>query len=359
MKSPIRVLIADDSAFMRQIITDLINSDPELQVIGAARNGADALEMIEKLNPDVVTLDLEMPKLNGLETLKEIMKRWPKPVVMISHLTQEGATTTLNCLDAGAMDFVPKPSGSISLDFARAAQDLTEKLKVAYHNFRPHMLPSAQSARKSPVIPVMPVVPAPTSMASGSYGRRDDMVIALGTSSGGPRALKEVIPYLPADMPAGMVIVQHMPPGFTRSLADRLNQESKIRVKEAEEGDRIEPGLALLAPGGYHLEIEAGGIVRLNQKPPLWGVRPCVDYMMQTMAPLYGSRLIGVIMTGMGRDGANGMAEIKKHGGQTVVQNEETCLVYGMPRAVAERGLADHVVPLPEIAHKIVQLLHR
>lgn len=360
MKSPIRVLIADDSAFMRQIITDLINSDPELQVIGAARNGADALEMIEKLQPDVITLDLEMPKLNGLETLKEIMKRWPKPVVMISHLTQEGATTTLNCLEAGAMDFVPKPSGSISLDFARVAQDLTEKIKMAYHNFRPQVISPIQPVRRTPRMPVMPVIqtPAPSTLSS-NLSRRDDLVIALGTSSGGPRALKEVIPYLPANMPAGMVIVQHMPPGFTRSLADRLNHESKIRVKEAEEGDRIEPGLALLAPGGYHLEIEAGGIVRLNQKPPLWGVRPCVDYMMESMATLYGSRLIGVVMTGMGRDGANGMAEIKRRGGRTIIQNEETCLVYGMPRAVAERGLADHVVPLQEIAQKIVELLHR
>lgn len=350
MTSPIRVLIADDSAFMRQIISDLINSDPELQVIAAARNGADALDMIQKLNPDVVTLDLEMPKLNGLDTLKEIMRTTPKPVVMISHLTQEGATTTLNCLDAGAMDFVPKPSGSISLDFARAAQDLTEKIKMAYHNFRPHIITPAQVIRKA-----SPISHVPTP----SENYRKDMVVALGTSSGGPRALKEVIPLLPANFPAGMVIVQHMPPGFTKSLAERLNHESKIRVKEAEEGDRIEPGLALLAPGGYHMEIEKGGYISLNQKPPLWGVRPCVDYMMQTIAPLYGDRLIGVILTGMGRDGANGMADIKKYGGQTIIQNEETCLVYGMPRAVAERGLADHTVPLQEVAHKIVQLLNR
>lgn len=350
MTNPIRVLIADDSAFMRQVISDLINSDPELRVIAAARNGADALELIQKYNPDVVTLDLEMPKLNGLETLKEIMRTTPKPVVMISHLTQEGATTTLNCLDAGAMDFVPKPSGSISLDFARAAQDLTEKIKMAHHNFRPNLITPAPVVRKTSHI-----MPSPTS----SLDMRKDMVVALGTSSGGPRALKEVVPLLPADFPAGMVIVQHMPPGFTRSLAERLNQESKIRVKEAEEGDRIEPGLALLAPGGYHMEIEKGGIISLNQKPQLWGVRPCVDYMMQTIAPLYGDRLIGVILTGMGRDGANGMADIKRHGGQTIIQNEETCLVYGMPRAVAERGLADHVVPLQEVAHKIVQLLNR
>ncbi len=345
MKKPIRVLIADDSAFMRKVITDLVDSDPELQVISAARNGEHALELIANLNPDVITLDLEMPKLNGLETLKEIMRVSPKPVVMISHLTQEGAATTLNCLDAGAMDFIPKPSGSISLDFAKVAEDLTEKIKMAYYNFKPGIITSTPRPRVETI---------PTS--SLNLARRD-MVVALGTSSGGPRALKEVIPLLPANFPAGMVIVQHMPAGFTRSLADRLNSESKIRVKEAEDGDRIEPGLALLAPGNFHLEIEQGGVIRLNQKPQLWGVRPCVDYMMETIAPLYGERVIGVILTGMGRDGANGMASIKKYGGQTIVQDEETCLVYGMPRAAAERGLADHILPLQDIAHKIVQLL--
>lgn len=345
MKKPIRVLIADDSAFMRKIISDLVNSDSELQVISAARNGREALELIDKLNPDVITLDLEMPKLNGLETLKKIMQSSPKPVVMISHLTQEGAITTLNCLDAGAMDFIPKPSGSISLDFGKVAADLTQKIKVAYHNFKPSIVRS------------MSKKPRPKEITPCFNLTDQKMVVALGTSSGGPRALKEVIPLLPANFPAGMVIVQHMPAGFTRSLADRLNNESKIRVKEAEEGDRIEPGLALLAPGNYHLEIKTGGIVQLNQKPPLWGVRPCVDYMMESIAPIYGQRAIGVILTGMGRDGANGMSEIQKHGGKTIVQNEETCLVYGMPRAVVERGLANHILPLQDIAYKIVQLL--
>lgn len=347
MKKTIRVLIADDSAFMRRIITDLINSDPELQVIDSARNGEQALELIKKLDPDVITLDLEMPKLNGLETLKEIMRISPKPVVMISHLTQEGATTTLNCLEAGAMDFIPKPSGSISLDFASVAEDLTQKIKMAHNNFKPNLVnpnrPRSRTKRK---------------ITTSSFSNvSKDLVIALGTSSGGPRALKEVVPMLPANLPAGMVIVQHMPAGFTRSLADRLNHESKIRVKEAEDGDKIEPGLALIAPGNYHLEIEKGGIVRLNQKPTLWGVRPCVDYMMETMAPIYRNQIIGVILTGMGRDGANGMGAIKQYGGQTIAQDEETCLVYGMPRAVVDRGNADHVLPLHDIPHKIVQLL--
>lgn len=347
MKKPIRVLIADDSAFMRKIISDLINSDSELEVISAARNGREALELIEKLNPDVITLDLEMPKLNGLETLKKIMRTSPKPVVMISHLTQEGAITTLNCLDAGAMDFIPKPSGSISLDFGKMAADLTQKIKVAYHNFKPNMVRSLIKK------------PRPKEITPCFHSTCKNMVVALGTSSGGPRALKEVIPLLPANFPAGMVIVQHMPAGFTRSLADRLNNESKIKVKEAEEGDQIEPGLALLAPGNYHLEIKAGGIVHLDQRPQLWGVRPCVDYMMESIAPLYGQRVIGVILTGMGRDGANGMAEIKKHGGETIAQNQETCLVYGMPRAVVERGLANHILPLQDIAYQIVHLLEK
>lgn len=348
MRHPIRVLIADDSAFMRQVISDLVKSDPELDVIATARNGADALELIKELDPDVITLDLEMPKKNGLETLKEIMSFNPKPVVMISHLTQEGATTTLNCLDAGAMDFIPKPSGSISLDFAKVAEDLTEKIKVAFHNFKPSLIAPKAPKRRQSRITISP--------SFSNTGK--DMVVALGTSSGGPRALKEVIPMLPKNFPAGMVIVQHMPPGFTRSLAERLNAESNIRVKEAEEGDRIEPGLALIAPGGYHLEIEKGGIVRLNQKPTLWGVRPCVDYMMETLAPLYGDRIIGVILTGMGRDGANGMELIKQHGGQTIAQDKESCLVYGMPRAVVERDLADYVLPLQDIPQKIVQLLN-
>lgn len=349
MKNKIRVLIADDSAFMRRIISDLIDSDPELTVIDTARNGEDALKLIDRLNPDVITLDLEMPKLNGLETLKKIMSTSPKPVVMISHLTQEGAKTTLECLDAGAMDFIPKPSGSISLDFAKVAEDLTEKIKMAYNNFKPKKVRrSSRIKRKKRRIPK-------TSFSTCCK----EMVVALGTSSGGPRALKEVIPLLPENFPAGMIIVQHMPPGFTKSLADRLNMESKIRVKEAEEGDKIEPGLALLAPGDYHLEIKDGGIVTLNKKPTLWGVRPCVDYMMETLAPLYQDRVIGVIMTGMGRDGANGMADIKKYGGQTIVQDEESCLVYGMPRAVVERDLADHILPLERIPRKIVQLLNR
>lgn len=351
MSSPIRVLVVDDSAFTRKIISDMLNSDPEITVVDVARNGAIGVEKARSLKPDVITLDVEMPVMDGLQALEIIMKEIPTPVVMLSALTQEGAATTLQALEIGAVDFVPKPSGSIVLSVDEICDILIEKVKLAA-KARVQPWKVALGIERSPADSVKLKM---TPKMSSRMAEHSDAVVIIGASTGGPSALSRVLPSLPADISAGILVVQHMPPGFTKSLAVRLNDACRIEVKEAEEGDEIQHGKALVAPGGHHMLVKANGKVRLSNAPPRNGVRPAIDNTMESAVDIYGNKLVGVVLTGMGRDGAQGMAAIKAFGGKTIAEHESTCVIYGMPRAVIEKGLADMIVPIDEVGDAIIR----
>ena len=352
----IKVLVIDDSAFMRRLFTKTINDDSELKVIDTARNGEKGLEKIKKLNPDVITLDVEMPIKNGIETLEEIVKMDdPVPVIMVSAV--DNRETVFNALDLGAFDFIPKPSGSISLNIDDIKENLIQKLKTAAKN-KGNKIKDAKKEDITPE-PVTYEKSKTKTLHKTSTSKGDFPIIAVGTSSGGPKALKKFITAFPENFPGGIIIVQHMPAGFTKSLADRLDQESNLNVKEAQENDKLKPGSALLAPGGKHLEIKQTGKVTLNEKDTKWGVRPCVDYMMQTLAPVYKDNIIGVILTGMGHDGAEGMEAIKDFNGYGIVEDKSTALVYGMPSSTIKKGAYDEVLPLNKIPAQIISLIER
>jgi two-component system chemotaxis response regulator CheB len=353
---PLKVLVVDDSAFMRKMVCEILGRDPELCVVGLARDGADALAKMEALQPDVITLDVEMPVLDGFGTLAEIMRRRPTPVVMLSSLTQGGAEATLRCLELGAVDFVGKPSGSISLDIEKVAADLIAKVKAAskarLHSAAPRSTVAPSVSGRSAAAP--PAPPRETKVRPSQA--RTAGVLVIGSSTGGPRALQTLIPGLPADLGLPVVIVQHMPPGFTASLAQRLDGISPLEVREAAEGDRLRAGLILVAPGGHHLEFDAESIAHLTDAPPVHGVRPSVDVTLASLTRLYGPRITAVLLTGMGRDGARSLKTIRDLGGHTFAEDETTCTVYGMPKAAVELGGVGCLLPLPQIAPALVQL---
>ncbi len=355
MTRTVRVLVVDDSAFMRKILTDLLQSDPTITVVGTARDGSDGVEKCLALQPDVLTMDIEMPKLDGFGALREIMSRRPTPVVMVSSHTREGAEATVRALALGAVDFVAKPSGSISLNMHVTRDELVAKVKGAagatprYRRVMAELPPVRREAKLQ--------VAAASMERAPDHGVTSRRLVVIGCSTGGPGALHQIIPRLPAELGAGVLVVQHMPAGFTRSLAQRLDEISAIRVKEAEEGDRVVDGQVLVAPGGYHMLVDAEGRIRLNQDPPMHGVRPAVDKTLESVVPLWGSRSVGVILTGMGYDGAKGMVSLKRSGGRTIAEDASTCVVYGMPKVVAELGAADHVLPIQEISEAIVRMI--
>lgn len=324
----IRVLVADDSLFMRQMILAMLAEDPEIEIVGTAANGRDVLARVAELAPDVVTLDVEMPLLDGLATLERLMATHPTRVVMLSALTVEGADATIRALELGAVDFVAKPSGGALPSLDSVARLLVEKVKTAAR-VRPRSLH-----------PVRAGVPR---------------LVAIACSTGGPRALPEVLSRLPASLPVPVIVIQHMPPGFTRSLAERLDARSPLAVVEASGGETPRPGTVYLAPGGHHLVLRRGRLT-LDDSPPIGGLRPCADVTLPTL--LEGFKpILGVVLTGMGQDGLVGCRQIKQDGGTVVAQNEETCVVYGMPRAVVEAGVADVALPLDRIAGEIESLL--
>ncbi len=366
----ISVLVADDSAFMRKVISDLITSDPELTVAGTARNGSDCIEKARSIRPDVITLDVEMPVMDGLAALPVLVSELGIPVVMLSSLTQAGAEVTLRALSLGAVDFVPKPSGAISLDIAVVRDELVAKIRAAAAVSAGRVRSLVDNARTAPRTTGLGAQagagaragagrsPGPagggTRGARARAGVKARKVVVIGTSTGGPRALTQVIPWLPPNLPAGVLIVQHMPAGFTRSLADRLNDTSKIRVAEVQGGEAISEGEAVIAAGGRHMVVGSDGTLALDDSPPLHGVKPAVDITMNSALDLFGSKMVGVIMTGMGSDGADAMARVKRAGGKTIAEHESTCVVYGMPKSVVDKGVADKVVPLTRIADEIV-----
>ncbi|MBU7007765.1 protein-glutamate methylesterase/protein-glutamine glutaminase [Phosphitispora fastidiosa] len=347
MSKRIEVLVVDDSAYMRKVVSNLLESDHNIVVIDTARDGLDALEKIKRLKPAVVTLDVEMPRLDGLSALERIMKECPTPVIMLSSLTQEGSETTVKALTLGAIDFVGKPSGTISLDIHKVQEELVAKVRIAAR--------AAVANFRSPIAPLLqkPVIFSPLP----STGLTPNKLVIIGSSTGGPNALQQVVPRLPGNLSAAVLIVQHMPPGFTKSLANRLNDISQLEVCEAQEGDELLNGKAYVAPGGYHMMLRSKTLLGLNQNPPVHSVRPAVDVTLESAVDFYGSGVVAVILTGMGFDGSRGAAAVKQAGGKTVVQDEATCVVYGMPRVVAEMGKADRILPIHNIADEIVTML--
>jgi len=342
----IKVLVVDDSALMRKIISDMVNEESDMEVINTARNGEDLFFKLQNNLPDVITLDVEMPKMDGIRALKEMKKNNINiPVIVLSSVSQKGPQLTMECLDAGAFDFLPKPSGAISLDINKVKLDLIQKIRLAYEK------PKVQG--KTIVKPAQVEI---RNVKRTNMERIDAAVI--GASTGGPKALYAVITALPQNLGVPVFVVQHMPVGFTKAFAERLNLNSKIKVVEAADCMSIERDTVYIAPGGFHMEVGEDKKIHLNTEPSIWGVRPAVDKLFISAAKIYGSHIISVILTGMGKDGAQGTIEIKKNGGVTLAEDKSTCTIYGMPKAAFETGMVDAVLPIDSIANEIVKAVY-
>jgi len=339
----IRVLVVDDSLFMRAAIGRLLAADPRFEVAGQARDGVEAVDKVVELEPDVVTMDFNMPRRNGADAVRAIMARRPTPVIMFSAHTVQGARETFEALSAGAVDFVSKPAGEVSADLSSIAAELIAKL-VAAAGSRPQALAPLRQAK-----PSQPLV-LTTWPPSGPR------VLIIAVSTGGPSALSRLIPALPAAIKFGILIVQHMPASFTATLAERLNALSAVTVREARDGDRPLSGLVFIAPGDRHLEVTERGFLRLGDGPPVNGCRPSADVTMTGAARAYGTRAIGLVMTGMGRDGAAGLAAIKQADGVALAQDQASSVIFGMPKAAIDAGVVDEVVPLDQLARRLQEL---
>ena len=381
----IRILVVDDSAFMRKVLSDLFKGQPDFEVVDIARNGIEAVEKVKQFSPDVVTLDVEMPLMDGLTALEQIMAVKPTPVVMVSSLTKSGADATIKALSLGAVDFVAKSAGAISR-IDEIEKDLLQKCRAAAGVSgirlrtgggmmpKPASIPPVISPIKvqpvltgaQPIADKAPLIDKTAPVASASKQAAisgvDDWIVAIGTSTGGPRALQEVLSRLPGNLPCPTLVVQHMPPGFTKSLAERLNTLCELTVKEAADNDKLVAGTVYIAPGDFHLTIRregTGTYVKLNKDPAIGGLRPAVDPMMVSVSETYGIKTVGVILTGMGHDGAKGMQAIKRLRGLTIAEDQSTAVVFGMPKAAIEAGVVDTVLPLPQVAEGIVQCLKK
>ena len=351
----IRVLNVDDSALMRQVLASLLAKDQEIEVIGSAPDPYIAREKIKALNPDVITLDVEMPRMDGITFLEKLMRGHPMPVVMVSSLTEAGCQTTLRALELGAVDFITKPKIDLREGMDEVAQDLIAKVKAAAcANLKRISLGDRSTASAQP------------SQVSGRNGsqamiKTTDTIIAIGSSTGGTEAVKDVLELLPPNTPP-VLITQHMPERFTKTWADRMNGLCRISVKEAEDGDSVLPGHALVAPGGYHMALERSGArytVRINQDPPVNRHRPSVDVLFASVARYAGANAIGVILTGMGGDGAKELLTMKQAGAFTIAQDEASCVVFGMPKEAIKAGAVDKVLPLGDIAGAILTHVSR
>jgi two-component system chemotaxis response regulator CheB len=347
-----KVVVVDDSALVRSILTEIINRQSDMECIGAAADPLLAREMIRNLNPDVITLDVEMPRMDGLDFLSRLMRLRPMPVVMVSTLTERGAEVTLKALELGAVDFVAKPKIGVADGIRLLAQDITDKIRIA----------AKAHIRRAPApTPAGTTAPAPIkAVTMASLGKAStEKLIFIGASTGGTEATKDVLVNLPADSPA-VVITQHMPPGFTKSYAARLDGLCKIRVKEAQDGERILPGHGYIAPGGLHLTVERSGanyIARVQDGDPINRHKPSVEALFLSAAKVVGPNAIGIMLTGMGADGARAMKVMKDAGAYNYCQDEASCVVFGMPREAIAAGAADEVLPLNQIAGKVLERL--
>ena len=344
----IKVLIVDDSAFMRSALSRMLGDDSEIEVVATARDGEEGLEKIRRLKPDLVTLDLEMPRMDGLTALEKIMQEMPLPVLVVSSLTTEGAQMTLRALDLGAVDFIPKDLSYASLNILNIRKTLIEKVKtITKRRFR-----FSPRGKKASIIPVILPQTGPRGHAR---------IVVIGASTGGPPAVQTVICSLPNNFPCPILVVQHMPAVFTTSFAERLNSISQLSVREAQDGTQVKAGEVLIAPGGLHMSVSysqgnRGSVeVNIKEEPKTSLYKPCVNITILSVAEIYGPASLGVILTGMGNDGLNGMRAIKSKRGKVIAQEEKSCVVYGMPRAVVDEGLADKILAVEEIPGEIVQ----
>ena len=357
----IRVLVVDDSFFMRRLLRELINSHPEMEVVGEAKDGVEAIGQAINLKPDVITMDFNMPRLTGAEATGKILQEVePLPVVlMVSAYTKEGAEETLESLRAGAVDFIQKPSGELSLDIDRIKDEIFEKIKMA----------AKARVRVSRKVESRGAGEAASAKGYGEPREKKKKikvslakVIVIGASTGGPPIVEDIMAALPSDLPAAVIIVQHMPKYFTASFAERLDRISSLKIKEAEEKDEIKAGHGYVAPGDFHLEIKAkdnnsGKIIHLSKGEPFHGLRPAIDVTMKSVAEHYKNNIIGIILTGMGEDGSQGMRTIKSAGGHTIVQEPETCVVDSMPSEVINNKMADEILKPEKIAKRIIELI--
>ena len=369
----VKVLVVDDSGFFRRRVSEILSADPAIQVVGTATNGKEAIDQALALKPDVITMDYEMPMMDGITAVRHIMQRCPTPVLMFSSLTHEGARVTLDALDAGAVDYLPKNFEDISRNPDKVRQLLCEKVHTLSRSNRRFggfaapapMAPAApgpaaaasglagRAAPRTPVAPARSAAPAPAHAPAPK--RKPYKLVAIGTSTGGPVALQRVLTQLPAGFPAPIVLVQHMPAAFTKAFAERLDKLCRIRVKEAEDGDVLRPGLALLAPGGKQMMVDGRGTVKILPGDERLNYKPCVDITFGSAAKSYGDKVLSVVLTGMGADGREG-ARLLKQGGSTVwAQDEASCVIYGMPMAIVKANLADAVYSLDVIGKHLVE----
>ncbi|MDP4179464.1 MAG: chemotaxis response regulator protein-glutamate methylesterase [Bacillota bacterium] len=356
--NPIKVLVVDDSAFMRKVISDILNSDEEIEVIDTARNGKEAIKKAAELKPDVITLDVEMPVMDGLTCLKELTKMRDIPVIMLSSHTHEGADATIKALEHGAIDFITKPTNIFQISSEDKKKELLEKVKVISR------LKCNVPNRKQREVNEVKSFNTPKSVGKeenvGSASIKK--IVAIGISTGGPKALRDVIPLIPANIPAAFLVVQHMPPGFTKSLAERLDSISNVRVKEAEDNEIIKAGSVYIAPGDYHMKVGLNRDrtlqIKLTKDPPYGAHRPSATVMMDSLSDTGLANLVGVIMTGMGGDGSEGAKRIKQeNNGYIIAQDEKTSTVYGMPKVAVDLGIVDEIVPLNNITKKITEIV--
>ena len=347
----IRVMVVDDSALMRKLISDILMKDPGLEVVSTAMDGLYALNKIPRSHPDVITLDIDMPRMDGLTALRHIVHDYRIPVILVSSLTTKGGHLTLDGLALGAVDFITKPKDAISVHIHEVAEELIRKVKAAGH--------AAVNKIRVQDVQTPPGVPAPPIRKVKSGGPFK-AIVAIGISTGGPNAISTFLPQLPQDFPASILIVQHMPEGFTELFANRLDQICKMRVSEAHDGDQLTAGTAYIAPGNKHLKVArvgSNGVAVLSSSPPVNGHRPSADVLFNSVSEAYGADSIGLIMTGMGEDGARGLGSLMASGGYTIAQNQETCVVYGMPKAAVEMGHVREIVSLDDIPDRLTAIV--
>lgn len=349
----IKVVVVDDSAFMRKALSTMLEKDPEIKVVATARNGEEGLELIRTHQPDVVTLDIEMPRMDGLTALRHIMMEMPRPVLMVSSLTVEGAEATLKAMELGAVDFIPKQLSKVSLDIVRIEDSLRAKVKeVARRKFR------APRAMRPAAKPADARAPAQAVKPSGRLVRD---VVVVGVSTGGPPAVQKILSGLPADFPAGILIAQHMPAAFTGPFAKRLDTVSKVAVKEAEGVEPFKPGTVYIAPGGKHLVLAARGSrmeVKVVDEPAGALYKPSANVLIESAAVSSGRRALGVILTGMGNDGLEGIRALKSRGGRALAQSDSSCVVFGMPKAIVDANFADEIVDIDDMAQAIMKNIY-
>jgi len=343
-----RVLIVDDSSFFRRRVNEILEADAKIQVIGMAKNGLEAVELAEKLKPDVITMDIEMPVMDGITAVRKIMQKSPIPILMFSSLTTDGAKATLDALDAGAVDFLPKKFDDISSDREEAKRLLCARVRLI----------AARGLTKTPVAPTTTVVKRSFRAPTSQPKKNNHQLVAIGTSTGGPVALQDVLTKLPKNFPLPIILIQHMPASFTPAFAQRLDGLCQIEVREAVDGEQLKPGLALLAPGGKQMElVKRGSLSHIKISEPLPGqnYKPSVDVAFDSVADTYPGKALGIVLTGMGADGREGARKMKQGGSELWSQDEASCVVFGMPAAIEEAGLSDHVMPLSTIGENLAR----